>query len=116
MSAESTKSRSTKTHRTVFVDLYNNPDLPPSEKTPKRFLDEAQLVIGAGLSTTGWAATVAIYHILANPQVLRRLREELLFVVPRGSKKADCTNLDWAALEALPYFQACIRETLRLSY
>lgn len=110
------KSRNPKAHRTVMLDLLNDPDLPPSEKTAQRHLDEAQAVIGAGLSTTGWAATVGIYHILANPAIVARLRDELYTMIPQGAKREDCTDLDWAALEALPYLQACIRECLRLSY
>ena len=99
-----------------MLDLLNDPELPPSEKTRQRLLDEAQTLVGAGLSTTGWAATVAIYHILANPTVLARLREDLYTLIPPGEKRLNCTDLDWAALEALPYLQACIKECLRLSY
>ena len=73
-------------------------------------------MIGAGLSTTGWAATVAIYYILATPNILTRLRSELFSIIPPGTKRSDCTDLDWAAFEKLPYFQACIRESLRFSY
>lgn len=113
---ENGKSRSVNTHRTVFLDLWQNEDLPLCEKTEKRFVHEAQLVIGAGLSTVGWAATVGIWHILSNPPVLKKMREELFKVIPRGEKRHDCTDLDWAALEALPYFQGCVREALRLSY
>lgn len=97
-------------------DLLGNPDLPPSMKTRQRLIDEAQLVIGAGLSTAGWAATVGLYHIVANPEVLRRARADIFEQVPPGQKRRDCTDLDWGALESLPYFQACIREALRLSY
>ena len=96
--------------------VFDNPDLPESEKSAQRIQDESQLVIGAGLSTTGWAATVASYHILNNPEILRKLRAELFTVIPKGQKRRDCTDLDWAALEALPYFQACIKEAIRLSY
>lgn len=108
--------REKKSHKTVIYELINNPDLPPSEKSRQHLLDESQLVIGAGLSTTGWAGAVAIYHILANPSIYARVREELLTIIPPGQKREDCTDLDWAALESLPFFQACIKEALRLSY
>ena len=61
----------------VMLQVFNNPDLPESEKSAQRIQDESQLVIGAGLSTTGWAAAVASYHILSNPEILQRLRAEL---------------------------------------
>lgn len=108
--------RNTKAHRTVMYDVLTNPNLPPAEKSRLRMLHDSQLVIGAGLSTTGWAATVAAYYILANSTILKRLREELFSVVPAGEKSLDCTDLDWAALESLPYFQACLKEALRLSF
>jgi len=85
-----------------MLDLLNDPELPPSEKTARRHLDEAQAVIGAGLSTIGWAATVGIYHILANPAIVARLRDELYTMMARGAKREGCTDLDWVALEALP--------------
>lgn len=37
-------------------------------------------------------------------------------MIPHGEKRQDCTDLDWAALEAFPYLQACLKESLRLSY
>lgn len=99
-----------------MLDMLNNPNLPQSLKTRQRMVDESQLVIAAGLSTTGWAATVASYHILANPEILQRLRTDLYKQIPPGQKRYDCTDLDWAELESLPYLQAVIKEALRLSY
>jgi cytochrome P450 len=101
---------------TVLSQVFDDPNLPLCEKSSQRIQEEAQLVIGASLSTTAWAATVASYHILRNPEILRKLHKELFAIVPKGEKRADCTDLDWAALEALPYFQACIKEAIRLSY
>lgn len=83
-----------------------DPNLAPSEKTPSRLLDESQLMIGAGLAMTGWAAFVALHHILANPQTHARILDELFTVMPPGQKRHDCTDLCWSRLEALPYFQA----------
>lgn len=99
-----------------MYEVINSPHLPPQEKTSQRLIDESILVVGAGLSTTGWAATVTIYYILANPAIQTRLRNELLTIIPPGHKRLDCADLDWAALRSLPYLQACITEGLRLSY
>ena len=96
-----TKSRSNRLGGSVMKQVFDNPDLPESEKSAQRIQDESQLVIGAGLSTTGWAATVASYHILNNPEILRKLRAELFTVIPKGQKRRDCTDLDWAALPSL---------------
>lgn len=113
---EKVKSRKVRTHRTVMLDLLSNTTLPPQERTKQRMLDEAQLIIGGGLTTTGWAATVGLYHILTRPSILQKVRAELFELVPAGEKRRDCADLDWAKLEGLPYFSACIKESLRLSY
>lgn len=110
------QKRTGKTHATVMHEVINDPNLPPSEKTRQRLLDESQLVVGAGVATAGWTGSVAIYNILANPKILARVRQELYTVIPPGQKHLDCSDMDWPALESLPYFQACIKEALRLSY
>ncbi|RDL42235.1 uncharacterized protein BP5553_02214 [Venustampulla echinocandica] len=95
---------------TVFAELLNS-KLPPHELTQDRLQNEAVSVIGAGFETTRWALTVASYHILANPAITERLRQELIEAIP------DPDNiLSWADLQALPYLTACIEEALRLSY
>lgn len=66
-----------------------------------------ELFIGAGdspASTTQWAMA----EIINNPNILRRLREEIDFVV---GKKRLVQETD---LPKLPYLQAVIDETLRM--
>jgi hypothetical protein len=48
-------------------------DLPPSTKGVQRLGDEAQTIIGARLETIAWALTVATFHILDNPNILKKL-------------------------------------------
>src|SRR5271168_4593344 len=76
--------------------------------------DEAQTIIGAGLETTAWALSIASYHIIANPLILRTLRAELSTVLPSPSSAPRAA--DWLTLEKLPYLTACITESVRLSY
>jgi len=96
---------------TVFQELLDNPNLPPDQKETRRLQDEAQLVIAAGVSTTGWALSVGAFHIINNPDVYRRLRQELDEAIPDPTQP-----LKWADLERLPYLTGCIREAVRLSY
>ena len=95
---------------TIFHEVLNS-DLPDSEKTDARLGDEAQLIIAAGLITTSWALTVASYHLIANPEILRKLRQELDHV--HISAKDD---LDWRQLEVLPYLNGCVHEAIRLAH
>ena len=97
-------------HPTVFQELISG-TLPTSEKETLRLQDEAQLVVAAGVTTTGWALSVAAFHLLSNPPVLARLQEELSSAIPDPS-----APLSWTDLEKLPYLTGCVREAVRMSY
>lgn len=79
--------------------------LPPEELSQDRLENEAVGVIGAGFETVRWALTVAFYHILANPMIYQRLRQELTGAMPNPDQ-----ILSWPELQALPYLSACIEE------
>ncbi|GKZ49379.1 hypothetical protein AbraIFM66951_001785 [Aspergillus brasiliensis] len=92
-------------HLTIFQEILNS-RLPPNEKVLGRLAQEGGTVVGAGTVTTAWAITVAVYHLLAQPETLRKLKNEL--------DSTDVSGLP--GLENLPYLSACIQEGLRLSY
>ncbi|KAF8857866.1 cytochrome P450, variant [Acephala macrosclerotiorum] len=94
---------------TIFHELLES-DLPPQEKSLQRLADEAQLMIGAGMTTTSWILTVMFFHVLSRPLILKRLRSELEVAFP--DPNAKLVSLD---LERLPYLSACIQEGQRLS-
>lgn len=98
------------THPTVFQELITG-SLPESEKETRRLQDEAQLVVAAGVTTTGWALSIAAYHITNDPAVFRKLRAELELALPNSS-----APLSWTELEKLPYLSGCVRESVRMSY
>lgn len=55
--------------------------------------------------------SVLTYHILANPEILDTLTQELKEAIP------DPQHLPhWATLEKLPYLNSVVQEGLRLSY
>jgi cytochrome P450 len=97
-------------HPTVFQELISG-GLPASEKETLRLQDEAQLVVAAGVTTTGWALSTAAFHIIDNPPVFEKLREELESAIPDPS-----APLNWTELEKLPYLTGCVRESVRMSY
>jgi cytochrome P450 len=95
--------------RTIFQTVLDSP-LPASEKTVDRITDEAFVMVVAGGETTARALTNAVFHLLANPSWLAKVRAELDAVMPDPSKIAS-----HAELEACPALSAAIKETLRIS-
>jgi cytochrome P450 len=71
------------------------------------------MVIGAGLVTTAWALTNAVYYLLANPEMLEKLRTELFEAIPDLSAP---DAFAYQKLERLPYLHGCVREGIRLSH
>ena len=108
-------SAETASHGTIFSELLQG-DLPLSQKSDLRLQDEAQLIIGAGLATTGWTLSVATFYLLSNPSVLARLQKELKEVIPTKDESDPTAGLEWTELEKLPYLTGCIKEAVRLSY
>jgi cytochrome P450 len=98
--------------QTIFHEIMQS-NLSPQEKSPHRLTDEAQTIIGAGLVTTSWALTVAVYYLLENPPILEKLRAELFAAVPDLSAP---DALSFGKLESLQYLRGCVREGIRLSY
>ncbi|KAF7586777.1 hypothetical protein BBP40_008348 [Aspergillus hancockii] len=95
-------------HPTFFHDVLNS-DLPPKEKSPERLWQEVQTVIGAGAETTGKALSWIMFYLLADPEKLEKLREEL----NQRDPNRTATLLDF---EKMPYLTSVLLEGLRLSY
>lgn len=96
--------------QTIFNALVD-PDLPQQERTVDRLTEEGMIVLGAGAETTANTLTMGAYHLMKNPNVLLRLREELKSTV----MPAPNSRPTWKELEQLPYLTAVINETLRLA-
>ena len=97
----------------IFWSIQNNPDIPSSEKSARRLIDESQLLLGAGLLTTAWAMSVGSFHIINDIVIARRLHDELEDAIPDPSAP---DAFKWVELEKLSYLSACIKESIRLSY
>ncbi|KAI5117203.1 hypothetical protein M0805_005173 [Coniferiporia weirii] len=65
----------------------------------------------AGHETTSGMLTFATYHLLKNPDTLRKLRSELDAILGSPAHLREVTLSD---LSTLPYLTAIMRETLRL--
>lgn len=96
-------------HPTIFHELAHTNDLPPEERTLLRLVDEGQSIVAAGQVTTTHFLYSTVYHTLANPDILAKLRAELLEAMPDGSLAP------LQRLEQLSYLAAVVSEGFRMS-
>ncbi|WPA95603.1 uncharacterized protein RHO25_000205 [Cercospora beticola] len=66
----------------------------------------------AGSDTTAVSLSSVLWHLIANPHTLQRLRAELDQAIKDGKMTAD--RVSFKQSQELAYFQACIKEGLRL--
>ena len=98
-------------HRRIFHSIGNDSSLPPEERNVQRLIDEASSLIAAGTLTTSHTLSITIFHVLNNPDILKRLMDELNAHIPNPE-----SSLSLQLLESLPYLNALINEGLRLSH
>ncbi|KAH8703308.1 cytochrome P450 [Talaromyces proteolyticus] len=91
----------------VYDSVLDSSVLPPLEKSLLRLEQEGALLVLAGTESPAKSLLILFYHILANPSILSRLRNELNTVPASAS---------WTQLEQLPYLSAVIEEANRLSF
>lgn len=87
-----------KEKRVIFMDVLRG-DLPPEEKTVERMWHDAQLFNIAGAETTSWTLANCTFYLLTNPDILRKLQDELKTVMPDGT----IGQVTSPELETLPY-------------
>lgn len=91
----------------VYDSVLDSAVLPPKEKSLLRLEQEGALLVLAGTESPAHTLNVTFYHLLANPFILTKLRNELS-TVP--------TPAPWTELEKLPYLSAVLEEGNRLSF
>ncbi|KAJ6114889.1 cytochrome P450 [Penicillium sp. IBT 16267x] len=99
-------------HQTSLFHHIAASDMPESERSPERLAKEAQVLLGGGTASTARTIGFATYYILANPEIKAKLQAELRETMDGWPEKVP----SMAELLALPYLQAIIKESLRLSY
>jgi cytochrome P450 len=96
---------------TIFYEMLTQ-DVPKEELDPTRMRDEAQTIVGAGLTTTAWCLTNACYYIAENPEIQAKLHKELVEAIP-DINAPDAFN--YLKLESLPYLRGCVKEGIRMA-
>lgn len=102
LSQQQTSQEKPKTHETssnmALFQCISDSNLPAHEKSAKRLAHEAVVVISAAAETTSRALSITMFYILSEPQVLRRLRDEIDIAMPDYSILPSAKSL-----EELPY-------------
>ncbi|KAF9891592.1 hypothetical protein FE257_003603 [Aspergillus nanangensis] len=75
---------------------------------------EVLLVLLAGADTTGTVFQAMMYNMFVNTEIYERMMEEIDTAVRKGLISEDMPQYD-EIQEHLPFFVACVRETLRLN-
>ncbi|KAL8727820.1 MAG: hypothetical protein Q9166_005812 [cf. Caloplaca sp. 2 TL-2023] len=97
----------------IFRGLLDSSKLPPEERSVERLSQDAQMLLMAGTLTMASTLEHLIYWMVDNPDVLRKLKEELRSAMPSLD---DVGKVTIASLESLPYLTAVIKESVRLIY
>uniref|UniRef100_A0A8H7N2W1 Cytochrome P450 n=1 Tax=Bionectria ochroleuca TaxID=29856 RepID=A0A8H7N2W1_BIOOC len=97
----------------IFRGVLNSPKLPPQEKTVERVSQDAQMLLMAGTLTMASNLEHSIYWVVDNPDVLRKMKEELKTAMPTID---DVPNVRLSSLEGLDYLTAVVKESVRLIY
>ena len=87
----------TTAHKNIFEELFDS-NLPPQEKTIDRLNEEGFALILAGADTSSATLSQLSYHLLANPDILKTLKEELRVAMPDTNVPTP-----WQVLENLPF-------------
>ncbi len=93
-------------HRLMDPQAFRDKTVPPAGS----LYEEGQALMFGGADTVGNTLMVGTHHLLQRPKVLQALKEELLAVWPTLSSEPKLRDL-----ESLPYLNAVIKESLRMS-
>lgn len=96
-SESSTDKKQESSRGTIFEKL-TDPTLPPEERTLARVHEESVVLLQAGTESIGRSLTVCAFHLAYQPSIWKKLRAELLPVLPSPNSTAT-----WSQLEELPY-------------
>ncbi|KAI2981999.1 hypothetical protein CBS147344_9070 [Aspergillus niger] len=104
--------RGEKGSRTTIFHQLLHPEAAEGHVVPtvEELEDEAYIMLAAAADTTGNALTIAAYNVVRNAKIYKRLTEEL-----KQAFHDSEAQIDFVALERLPYLTAVIKEALRLS-
>ncbi|KAJ4344679.1 uncharacterized protein N0V89_012423 [Didymosphaeria variabile] len=75
---------------------------------------EISIMMNAGSATTAIAITNIIYQLIKNPEVLKKVTEEIDAAVEDDEGEDESGVIAYDKVKHLPYLRACLDESLRL--
>ena len=87
-----------------------------NEQNPEKYTKYHVFMVGlsnimAGFDTTALSLSAVLYYLLKNPQMMAKLKEEIHGFTAHG---CHAKNIPFKESQDLPYFQAIVKEALRL--
>ncbi|KAJ5549251.1 cytochrome P450 [Penicillium frequentans] len=95
---------------TMFKNMMSAAEKKSRELTKDHLISEAIVMFVAGTDTTAAALAVTLHHLLQQPDIYRKLQDEVRTVIPTLDSRPTVPELD-----ALPFLNACVKEGLRIS-
>lgn len=98
--------------KTMFHAL-RDCDLPSSEKTSARIVDEGVVIMGAASETVAHTLSITTYFLMSEPgqKMITRLAEEIKTIMPSATATPSYPHL-----EQLPYLSAVVAEGIRMGW
>ncbi|QPC67970.1 hypothetical protein HYE67_010201 [Fusarium culmorum] len=78
--------------------------------TDDELIAESSTMFFAGTDTTATTVSVALWHLIHQPDDYARLQDELRTIMPDVNSRPGLREL-----ESLPFLEACVKESLRLA-
>ena len=94
-------------HSPTIYHAMLNSGLSTSEKRVERMAQEGFVLLAAGGDTVARNLTIAAYHVLSNPSVLVRLKDELRRLLPDPNVMPEVVRLEeapWLVLLPRAYY------------
>ncbi len=95
---------------TLFKNMISSAAKSSTVLNKEHLISEAIVMLVAGTDTTASALALSLNHLLQQPEVYRKLQDEVCTVMPTLDSRPAVEELD-----ALPFLDACIKEGLRIS-
>jgi hypothetical protein len=93
--------------KAIYPTILADPEVPESEKDLSRLQDDAIFLMVAGTDLPAQALAITMFHILNNPKVYQKLKEELFSGIPDIN-----TTPTLEELERLPYLVSWLYDTI----
>ncbi|KAF2262689.1 cytochrome P450 [Lojkania enalia] len=99
----------------TMFDLMLNPDEKRGQVSPPKsdMVADGCLMIAAGTDTSSGVLGLVLWHVTQNPQIERKLVDELMAAMPNREEVLDSARLEEPDFE---YLRAVVKEGLRLDF